>query len=309
MQQTDNGYQYTIDECDVSDKKSLEKFRDKHSEWMRWFGVDDENTIANQIYSMMWGDAAYRSLVEAYRFSLKDDPTAHENEMLSGLLYDGYLANQMLSITKLIDKDNRVISLGCLFDEIKANRHLFTRENFVSHDGLPYDYAKEEQKSWERLVAENKPGEVVSGPMPPYEISKSMHIAFDQISGIAPENRCRKDLIVDDIFENIERLFGDSAFGKIKTYRNKFIGHAASQKSRRKIQYPHHDDLSRAHKAILNITRKVAEILPGAGIGNPVPIAQYDVFENLDKPLIPCAKMKEMREWWSKHCQERKNWH
>ena len=52
MQQTDNGYKYKIDECDVSDKKSLEKFREKHSEWVNWFGVDDENTIANQIYSI-----------------------------------------------------------------------------------------------------------------------------------------------------------------------------------------------------------------------------------------------------------------
>ena len=142
MQQTDNGYKYKIDECDVSDKKSLEKFREKRAEWVKWFGVDDENTIANQIYSMMWGDAAYRSLVEACRFSSEDNPTAHENEMLAGLLYDGYLANQMLSITKLIDKDSRVISLGRLFDEIKESRYLFTRENFVSHDGLPYDYAK-----------------------------------------------------------------------------------------------------------------------------------------------------------------------
>ena len=308
MQQTENGYKYKIDECDVSDKKSLEKFREKRAEWVKWFGVDDENTIANQIYSMMWGDAAYRALVESYRFSSKDNPTAHENGMLAGLLYDGYLANQMLAITKLIDKDNRVISLGRLFDEINANRHLFTRENFVSHDGLPYDYAKEEQKSWERLVAENKPGEVVSGPMPSYEISKSMHIAFDQISGVAPENRCRKDLTKEDIFEQIERWFGDSAFGKIKTYRNKFIGHAASQKSRHKIQYPHHDDLSRAHKIILKITRKIVDIL-GTEIGDPVPIAPYDVFENLDKPLIPSANMKEMTEWWRKHGQERDSWY
>ena len=308
MQQTDNGYKYKIDESDVSDKKSLEKFREKRAEWVKWFGVDDENTIANQIYSMMWGDAASRSLVEAYRFSSEDNPTAHENEMLAGLLYDGYLANQMLAIGKLIDKASDVISLRRLFDEIKENRHLFTRENFVSHDGLPYDYAKEEQKSWERLVAENKPGEVVSGPMPSYEISKLMHNAFDEISGVAPENRCRKDLTKEDIFEQIERWFGDAAFGKIKTYRNKFIGHAASQKSRHKIQYPHHDDLMKAHKIILKITRKIVDIL-GTEIGDPVPIAQYDVFENLDKPLIPSANMKEMTEWWRKHGQERDSWY
>ena len=307
MQQTDNGYKYIIDECDVSDKESLEKFREKHSEWVKWFGVDDTNTIANQIYSMMWGDAAYRSLAEAYRFSSADKPTAHENEMLAELLYKGYLANQMLAIGKLIDRDGEVISLGRLFDEINKNRRLFTRENFVSHDGLPYDYAKVQEAEFEQC----KPGEArwghTKGPKA-YGTSESMHKAFDEISGVAPDNRCRKDLIAEDVFEQIERLFGDSAFGKIKTYRDKFIAHAASQKSRRKVQYPHHEDLIRAHEKILKITRKVADIL-GTGIGNPVPIAQYDVFENLDKPLIPSSKIKEMTEWWQKHRQERNSWY
>ena len=312
MQQTENGYKYKIDECDVSDKKSLEKFREKHSEWVNWFGVDDEHTISNQIYSMMWGDTAYRSLVEAYRFSSKDDPTAHENELLSGLLYDGYLANQMLSITKLIDKDSRVISLGRLFDEIKESRHLFTRENFVSHDGLPYDYAKVRKAEFEHLVANYKPGEGrwrhQDGPKA-HGTSELIHNAFDEISGVAPENRCRKDLTKEDIFEQIERWFGNSAFGKIKTYRNKFTAHAANRESQKKIpQNPHHDDLIEAHKIILKITRKIADIL-GTGIGNPVPIAQYDVFENLDKPLIPSANMTEMKEWWRKHCQERNGWY
>ena len=311
MQQTGNGYKYTVDECDVSDKASLEKFREKRAEWVKWFGVDDANTIANQIYSMMWDDAASRALVEAYRFSSKENPTAHENEMLAELLYNGYLANQMLAIGKLMDKDSEVISLRRLFDEISENRHLFTRENFVSHDGLPYDYAKVQEEELKRRIAENRVNKIEwvekEGPKA-YGTSQSMHIQFDRISGIVPENRCRKDLVTEDIFEQIERWFGDAVFGKIRTYRNKFIGHAASQESRANIQYPHHDDLMGTHKIILQITRKIADIL-GTGIGNPVPMAQYDVFENLDKPLIPSAKMKEMREWWHQHCLERDRWY
>ena len=311
MQQTDNGYKYKIDECDVSDKKSLEKFREKHSEWVNWFGVDDENTIANQIYSMMWGDAASRSLVEAYRFSSEDNPTAHENEMLAGLLYDGYLANQMLAITKLIDKDDKVVSLRRLFDEIKENRHLFTRENFVSHDGLPYDYAEVQEAEFQRRIAENRLNRSewvdTKGPKA-YGTSELMHNAFDEISGVAPENRCRKDLITKDVFEQIECLFGDAAFGKIKTYRDKFIGHAASQESRKKIQQNlHHDDLMKAHKILLRITRKIADIL-GTGIGNPVPLA-HGVFQNLDKPLIASTNMSKMKEWWRKHHLERDSWY
>ena len=312
MQQPDNGYKYTVDECYVSDKKSLEKFRQKRTEWLKWFGVGDPNSIANQIYSMMWGDAASRSLVEAYRFSSKDKPTAHENGMLAGLLYDGYLANQMLAITKLIDKSSEVISLKQLFDEIKENRCLFTRENFVSHDGLPYDYAKVQEAEFERRIAENRVNKIEwvdkEGPKA-YGTSESMHIQFDRISDAAPENRYRKDLVAEDIFEQIECWFGDAAFGKIKAYRDKFIAHAANPESRKKIQQnPHHDDFIKAHKIILKISRQIADIL-GTGIGYPVPIAQYDVFENLDKPLIPSAKMKEMAEWWYKHRQERNSWY
>ena len=312
MQQTDNSYKYTIDECDVLDKKSLEKFREKRAEWVKWFGVDEANTIAEQIYSMMWGDAAYRSLVEAYRFSSENNPTAHENGMLAGLLYDGYLANQMLAIGKLIDKDREVISLRRLFDEIKENCHLFTRENFVSHDGLPYDYAKVRESELQRRIAENRLNKVEKGHREgpkAYGTSELMHKAFDKISSIDSAIRRRKDLIDERIYEQIERLFGDVAFSKIKAYRDKFIAHAANQESRERIQQnPHHDDLIEAHKAILKITRKIADIF-GTGIGYPVPKAQYDVFENLGKPLIPSSKMQEMTEWWHEHCQERNGWY
>jgi len=67
------------------------------------------------------------------------------NTILAESLFDGHVANQVLAIRRLAD-DGSIISLRKLFKDIKRNFELFTRENYVCFDGLPYDYAAVEYK-------------------------------------------------------------------------------------------------------------------------------------------------------------------
>lgn len=46
---------------------------------------------------------------------------------------------QVLGIRRLMDERRDVISLGRLLRDIKKNAVLFTRENYVSGTGLPYN--------------------------------------------------------------------------------------------------------------------------------------------------------------------------
>jgi hypothetical protein len=55
--------------------------------------------------------------------------------------FDGYVATQILAIRRLVDDRNAdVIPIRGLVKDISRNFALFTRENFVCFDGLPYDY-------------------------------------------------------------------------------------------------------------------------------------------------------------------------
>ena len=139
-------YEYDVDQCSVSDKVLLKEFRAKRSEWIDWLEGDPHHNIWDQIHSIMWNDAAYRSLNEARRFASADRPTAAINGMFGEFVDRGYVSTQVLDVCKVTDRSNidpkkGVISLRRIFDDIRGNRHLLTRENFVSYDGLPYDYA------------------------------------------------------------------------------------------------------------------------------------------------------------------------
>jgi hypothetical protein len=46
-----------------------------------------------------------------------------------------------------------VISLRRVLDDIKEHRALFTRENYVAHDGLPYDPAPVKQAYVDKIIS------------------------------------------------------------------------------------------------------------------------------------------------------------
>jgi len=93
---------------------------------------------------MMWNDVAYRTFNEVRRFA-SDKLTAAVAPLLSEFLDVGYIAMQLLAISKLTDRSNpkmptrAVISLKRLADEVSAERMLITPEHYIAFGGLPYN--------------------------------------------------------------------------------------------------------------------------------------------------------------------------
>ena len=217
-------YEYGVDQCSVTDKALLTEFREKRSEWMDWLERDVHHNIFGQIHSMMWNDAAYRSLNEARRFASANNPTASMNGMFGELIDRGYVSTQVLDICKITDRSNSdpkkaVISLPRLLDNIRDHRHLLTRENFVSYDGLPYDYAAAHQTHIDSLTPEEL-GKVrwvsTEGP-DAWGTSERMHNAFDKLSGIAADKGTRTDLIHENVFKTVESWFDAPILQKLRT--------------------------------------------------------------------------------------------
>lgn len=138
-------YKYPVEECDVSDHAKLEEYRRKRSEWIVQFQTD-ETSVSSQLHTMLWHCAVFQTVNESRRLALESGGrSAALNGMLAEFIDHGFIAIQSLSIRKLLEKgaakpNRQVVSLRRLLDDLREHRALVTREMYVCHDALPYDY-------------------------------------------------------------------------------------------------------------------------------------------------------------------------
>jgi hypothetical protein len=139
-------YAYPIAQCDVTTEKraALESYRDKRRKWLSWIDTDEHHAIWRVLSSMVWTDVSFRALTH---FAVNDENNGHNNLLLAGALLNGHVATQVLAIRRLMDDGNRdIISLRRLVKDLKRNFGLFTRENYVCFDGLPFDHEAVQHK-------------------------------------------------------------------------------------------------------------------------------------------------------------------
>jgi hypothetical protein len=135
-------------------------------------------------------------------------------EVIADLLEQCFIEKQFLAIRRLVDKDpcEKVYSLRALLEDVKDNKSLFTRENYVAWDGLPYDVHSETH------------GRAV-------EIGKYRHWLYDAISGQSPGSRSRTDpLNAEYLTKTADRL---GTHRRVKDIVDKFIAHASVSAEKR----------------------------------------------------------------------------
>ncbi len=315
-----HSYSYEIDQCDVQDKAKLTEFRTKYSEWIGWFDEDPHHNICDQIYSIMWNDAAYRAMNEARKFASEENPSAARNGMLGEFLDRGYISTQVLDLCKITDSPSPdakkgVISLRRLVGDIQKNCLLLTRENYVCHDGLPYDYETVRRAYLAQLTSEqlSRPHWAANTGPGAWDMSCRLHEMFDLLSGVAREKRTRHDLINSKVFEVIDKWMDAPILETLRVHRNKFIGHAADFNSRQLKPLSRLgltlDELAEAQRIVIRVANAIGSyVLCHHGVGDPVPTAQFDVLENLEFPMLQKEHMSEMIDWWHDHGNERAAW-
>ena len=55
-------YKYSLAECDVADKQSLQSSRDKRSIWLAWIDGDEHHAIWKVLAEMVWTDVSFQTL-------------------------------------------------------------------------------------------------------------------------------------------------------------------------------------------------------------------------------------------------------
>jgi len=186
-----------------------------------------------------------------------------------------------------------VISLRRLVKGLRRNCHLFTRENYVCYDRLPYGYAEVREAWIAKLVQERATVGLVWMPIEGPEAdgtSELAHEQFDKLAGIDPANRSREDRLPDHLFEKIERWLDDSGADDLAKWSHAYLAHAGGPEQRRLIS-----DLTVTANKITDAAKDLARAAEGisAWLLNSggrasalMPVAQFNQFEKLDKPIM-----------------------
>ena len=176
----------------MADKESLAIFKVNIIKWQEMLTGNDQHSIYNQIQDIIWNDNVYRTFNEARRISAE---TNGSSTGLAGTLIElvdrMFVTHQSMAIRMLIDDyewrpDRSVYSLPRLLKEIEQNKNLFTRENYICYDGLPFDG---KNLSWKDEL-----------------IYKDRQKKFDILSKKNESDRNREDNLSHAVFSEIKNL-------------------------------------------------------------------------------------------------------
>jgi hypothetical protein len=223
-------YEFTIDKCDVVDETALAAFREKRRTWLVWLETDEHHAIWQVLSTMVWRDVAFRTVAEVAN---SDPESGLHNPLLTEALLSGYFSTQVLAIRRLMDNASKhVISLPRLLKDLHRNLKLFTRENVVCFDGLPYDHEAAHQRV---MLAQIRHG---GGPFWGARTGPDAHFPakqaqeqFDRLTGTQLENRCRDDLLPARVIDTLEQWLDESGADEIVKWSHTLLAHAAGPTS------------------------------------------------------------------------------
>ncbi|MFO1097211.1 MAG: hypothetical protein U1E81_02780 [Xanthobacteraceae bacterium] len=297
----------SLKNCDVPPerRRALEAYRAKRRTWLDWIDKDGDHAIWTTLSAMIWNDVSFRTLAH---LGANDPHSPLTNTLLAEKLINGHFATQVLAIRRLIDKTRNTISLRRLISDIRSNYALFTRENYVCHDGLPYDY---EAVMHAELMQRANTGPfwgATSGPQA-WGTSQMAHQQFDRLSGIAPANRKREDRLPRALLDRIEGWLNTSDADELAEWSHVYLAHAGSAENRSALADAiiTNDRITAVTRVLARVTEAIsAYLLYAGGRSNALmPTAQFNQFEHLDRPVLQPDQLERLHDLWDRLTDER----
>jgi hypothetical protein len=305
---TADDYAYPAAQCDVPPERrgALQSYRDKRRLWLSWIDRDEHHAIWSVLTSMVWTDVAFQMLTQ---FATGDENNPLNNTLIGQALIDGQVATQVLAIRRLMDNGNSdIISLRRLVKDLRRHLHLFTRENYVCFDGLPYDY---EAVQHQEMLAQAGKGMFwgqTSGPRA-HGPSRMAHEQFDRLAGIDPANRSREDRLPLALLTTIERWLDESGADELAQWSHVYLAHAGGPEERKRKAdlVVTGNKITGAIKALARVTEAISAWLLWAGgrSHSLMPVAQFNPFERLDRPIMATGGAGEAQKLWHQPGDER----
>jgi hypothetical protein len=254
---------------------------------------------------MAWADVSFRTLTQ---LATDNDNSGLHNYLLSEALINGHFATQILSLRRLVDNRKDVISIRRLLKDVRSNFKLFTRENYVCFDGLPYDHDVAHARVLEKNIGKKVFWGPKSGP-DAYGNSELAHQRFDRLAGVSPEMRKREDRIPKQLLDKLDNWLLYSGAEELAKWSHDFLAHAGDPETRIKSS-----EVVVSLDKITNAVRELALVIEALSVwflwsggltNNLVPIAQFDQFEKLDDPVMKAGNETGAYEIWKTLSDER----
>jgi hypothetical protein len=291
-------YKYKLADCDVTDRRALESYRAKRATWLSWINADEHHAIWDVLSGMVWTDVSFRALTQ---FAIDAENSALHNTLLTEALIGGHVATQVLAIRRLVDnRGDDVISLRKLIKDIRSHFGLFTRENYVCFDGLPYDYEAVQLKDMPNRVGKGFFWGATEGPEA-YGTSRMGHEQFDKLAGIDTAKRCRTDRLPVSLLDTIEKWVEDSGAGELAKWSHAYLAHAGGPTKRDiEAQFVTTNKIRDSIKALVRVTEAISAWLlwSGGRSGSLMPTAQFNPFEKLDNPIMRAGSQDDAYKLW-----------
>jgi hypothetical protein len=319
-------YTLTVEECDVEDRESLRQYRMKQEEWLNLMNAD-ANSVVKQLQEVLWAFNVFNSINETRRAEFEAGSNSSAlNSVIADFIDRAFVLGMATGIRKLWERgnsndDKQIVSLRRVLDDVKDHAHLISRENYVCHNGLPFDNVASHQR-FQPTNLEN-PDELqataeyrrldTQGPNAFY-MASLMHKSFDKISNFDPisANRDRKDRINSNIFDCLTTHVNDSGIEKLKTFTDKVLVHAGDRKSR-DVAYAKVGKITiSGFKDCIKALYEASAFLGSNILGDSHPggfaTAQFNVFEKLEYPWCAEERQKIASEAWEAFANEVSNW-
>ncbi len=183
-----------------------------------------------------------------------------------------------------------------------------TRENYVCHDGLPFQ--AETWKGQPHGIETEIWGDEAPG-LEHFFGSRMRHEMFDKLSGVLPTARERGDLIKEEVFEKLKRLLLNGKAEEIVLLSHKFFAHAATEDSRGTLAFSgiKLSDVDEIQRAFVRVEHAITDVLLFIAIGRQVvPMRPLGMYKGLEHPYASGESIKNMDEIWDRLERERNQW-
>lgn len=302
-------YEYAIEECDIdeSKRKALQSYRKVRQYCLEHIRGPSTYPVYRQLSKLAWHTAVFQTLNEARRL----EPDAPVSGPAWELLREGYASLMSLGIRRLLDKDKRRISLAWVVDKLERNSYLMTREYYVCHDGLPYDYETSRARYYGRMSADERIETCFHPTTGPdgWGMAEVMHEEFDKLCGY-PSRRSRDDKISASIFESMKELLSHESIATVERMASKVIAHTVIIKPGEEgIVIPTYKDVSTALETLVGLANFVCTgIFFDMHFGTVVPIYSGDPIESLNQPWISTSNLANLSDFWNELCRSMNAW-
>jgi hypothetical protein len=181
----------------------------------------------------------------------------------------------------------------------------------VCFDGLPYDYEAVLQKELLQHVGSGPFWASTTGPAA-HGTSRLAHEQFDRLSGIEPKMRRRTDRLPLSLLETIDKWLDESGADDLAQWSHAYLAHAGGPESRKRIAelVVTGDKITGAIRALARVTEAISAWLLFAGgrSHSLMPVEQFDLFANLDKPIMDSASADRASDLWRRLGDERNHY-